>query len=142
MPEPAQKCENNDIFKQNNALVLLIYLKMAIFCCFGLRGNLDFPDFLQLKFYNINYRWGTFFYLHYQCNQRLDCGTFRRCGWYLLTKKEGKIFMSFESILIGRILNWENLIAAKCDITHSTFSQSFKFWSFDLDDFLVLSSFF
>ena len=31
MPEPAQKCENNDIFKQNNALVLLIYLKMAIF---------------------------------------------------------------------------------------------------------------
>ena len=56
MPEPAQKCENNDIFKQTNALVLLIYLKMAIFCCFGLRGNLDFPDFLQLKFYNINSR--------------------------------------------------------------------------------------
>ena len=31
---------------------------MAISCCFGLRGNLDFPDFLQKKFYNINYRYG------------------------------------------------------------------------------------
>ena len=43
-------------FKQNNALELFISLKMAISCCFGLRGNLDFPDFLQIKFYNINYR--------------------------------------------------------------------------------------
>ena len=56
MSEPAQKCENNAIFKQNNALELFISLKMAISCCFGLRGNLDFPDFLQKKFYNINYR--------------------------------------------------------------------------------------
>ena len=55
MSEPAQKCENNAIFKQNNALELFISLKMAISCCFGLRGNLDFPDFLQIKFYNINY---------------------------------------------------------------------------------------
>ena len=58
MSEPAQKCENNAIFKQNNALELFISLKMAISCCFGLRGNLDFPDFLQIKFYNINYRNG------------------------------------------------------------------------------------
>ena len=51
--------------------------------------------------------------------------------------------MSFESILIVRILNWENLIAAKCvTLNIQLFSQSFKFWSFDLDDFLVLSSFF
>ena len=78
MPEPAQKCENNDIFKQNNALELLIYLKMAIFCCFGLRGNLDFPDFLQLKFYNINYRWGTFFYLHF-LKRKAEIYTF--CLW-------------------------------------------------------------
>ena len=42
-------------FKQNNALELFISLKMAISCCFGLRGSLDFPDFLQIKFYNINY---------------------------------------------------------------------------------------
>ena len=55
MSEPSQKCENNDIFKQNNALELFISLKMAISCCFGLRGNIDFPDFLQIKFYNINY---------------------------------------------------------------------------------------
>ena len=28
---------------------------MAYSCCFVLWGNLDFPDFLQNKFYNINY---------------------------------------------------------------------------------------
>ena len=28
---------------------------MAYCCCSGLRGNLDFPDFLQKKFYNIYY---------------------------------------------------------------------------------------
>ena len=56
MSEPAQKYENNcTIFKQNNALELLISLKMAISCCFGLRGNLDLPDFLQIKFYDINW---------------------------------------------------------------------------------------
>ena len=55
MSEPAQKCENKAIFKQNNALELFISLKMAISCCFGISGNLDFPDFLQIKFYNINH---------------------------------------------------------------------------------------
>ena len=55
MPEPAQKCENDATLKQNNALELFIAHKMAYSCCFGLRGNLDFPDFLQKKFYNINY---------------------------------------------------------------------------------------
>ena len=48
MSEPAQKCENN-------ALELFISLKMAISCYFCLRGNLEFPDFLEIKFYNINY---------------------------------------------------------------------------------------
>ena len=56
MSEPAQKCENKAIFKQNNALELFISLTMAISCCFGLSGNLDFPDFLHIKFHNINYR--------------------------------------------------------------------------------------
>ena len=55
LSEPAQKCENNAIFKQNKDLELFISLKMAISCYFYLRGNLDFPDFLQIKFYNINY---------------------------------------------------------------------------------------
>ena len=36
-------------------LELFIALKMAYCCCLGLRGNLDFPDFLQKMFYNINY---------------------------------------------------------------------------------------
>ena len=46
----------NGIFEQNYTLELFIGLKMTYSCCFGLRGNLDFPDFLQKKFYNINYR--------------------------------------------------------------------------------------
>ena len=54
MSEPAQKCENNAIIKQNYTPELLIVLKMAYSCFFGLRGNLDFPDFLQKKLYNIN----------------------------------------------------------------------------------------
>ena len=29
--------------------------KMAYSCCFSLGGNLDFPEFLQKKFYNINF---------------------------------------------------------------------------------------
>ena len=54
MSDPAQKCENNAIIKQIYALKLFIAFKMAYSCCFGLRGILDFPDFLQKKFYNIN----------------------------------------------------------------------------------------
>ena len=51
MSKPAQKYKNNAIFKQNYAKKL----KMVYPRCFGLRGNLDFSDFLQKKFYNINY---------------------------------------------------------------------------------------
>ena len=35
---------------------MFIAFKMAYSCCFGCRGNLDFPEFLQRKFFNINYR--------------------------------------------------------------------------------------
>ena len=31
-------------------------LEMVYYCCFSLGGNLGFLDFLQKKFYNINYR--------------------------------------------------------------------------------------
>ena len=50
MSEPSQKCENYAIFEQNYTLQLFNALKMAYCCCFGLRGNLDFPDFLQKSF--------------------------------------------------------------------------------------------
>ena len=63
MYEPALKCENNAIFKQNYFLELFIALKMAYCCCLGLRGNLDFPDFLQKKFHNIYYWWALFVYI-------------------------------------------------------------------------------
>ena len=56
MSELALKCKNNAIFKQNYAQKLFIAFKRAYSFCFGLRRNLDFPDFLQKKFYNINYR--------------------------------------------------------------------------------------
>ena len=55
MSEPALKCENNAIFKQNYTQKLFIAFKISYSCCFGFRGNLEFPDFLQKKFYNINY---------------------------------------------------------------------------------------
>ena len=49
MSEPALNCENNAIFKQNNTQKLFIFLKISYSCCFGCRGNLEFPDFLQKK---------------------------------------------------------------------------------------------
>ena len=54
MSEPAQKCKNYAIFKQNYTPELLIALKMVYSCFFGLSGYLDFTDFLQKKFYNTN----------------------------------------------------------------------------------------
>ena len=45
----------NASFKQIYTLKLFIVFKMACYCCFSLGGNLDFPEFLQKKFYNINY---------------------------------------------------------------------------------------
>ena len=50
MSEPSQKCENNAIFKQNYTKKLLISFKISYSCCFGFRGNLEFPDFLQKSF--------------------------------------------------------------------------------------------
>ena len=64
MSKLALKCVNNAIFKQIFTLKLLIAFKMAYSCCFSQRGNLDFLDFLQKKFYNINSRrscWVTIF---------------------------------------------------------------------------------
>ena len=50
MSEPALKCENNAIFKQNYTQKLFISFKISYYCCFGLRGNLEFPDFLQKSY--------------------------------------------------------------------------------------------
>ena len=44
--------------KTTFTLKLFIAFKMAYSCCFDERGNLDFPDFLQKKFYNINVWFG------------------------------------------------------------------------------------
>ena len=50
MFEPALKCQDNAIFKQNVSLKLFITFKMVYSCCFSLGGSLDFPDFLQKSF--------------------------------------------------------------------------------------------
>ena len=61
MSELALKCENNAIFKQNYSKKLFISFKISYSCCFGFRGNLEFPEFIHKKFNNINYRleWGV-----------------------------------------------------------------------------------
>ena len=58
MPEPAQKCEYNATFNHNYANNSLLHLKWPILAVLAW-GDLDFPDFPQKKFYNIDYR-----YLH------------------------------------------------------------------------------
>ena len=81
MSEPSQKCENYAIFEQNYTLELFIALKMAYSCCFGLRGNLDFPDFLQKKFYNINY-----WIHHFVCIN----GSSRLCVYFVRFKRSNQ----------------------------------------------------
>ena len=44
------------MFKQNYTQKLFIAFNLPYSCCFGSEENLDFPDFLQKKFYNIKYR--------------------------------------------------------------------------------------
>ena len=47
MNEPTYKVKTmNTIFKQNYPLKQFIPFCMAYFCCFNLKGNLEFPDFL------------------------------------------------------------------------------------------------
>ena len=48
MSECALKYENDECNFQGK-----LYSK-TVYCFFGLRGNLDFPDFLKKKFYNLN----------------------------------------------------------------------------------------
>ena len=55
MSEPGLKCEYNVSFKQIFSRKLFIAFEMAYSCCSSFRGNLDFPEFLQKKFYNINF---------------------------------------------------------------------------------------
>ena len=55
MSEPAQKCENYAIFKQNYAQKLFITFKMAIlFLLFWIKWKSRFSRNPPKKFYNIN----------------------------------------------------------------------------------------
>ena len=48
MSELALTCENNcAIFKQNYTQKMFISFKISYSGCFGFRGNLEFPDFIQ-----------------------------------------------------------------------------------------------
>ena len=55
MSEPAKNVKMMLFLSKTILLNCFISHKMAISCCFGLRGNLGVEDFLQIKFYNINY---------------------------------------------------------------------------------------
>ena len=75
MSKPAPKCEINAIFKQNYAQKQFIAFKIAYSFHFGLRGNLDFPDFLQKKFDNINNRCCMKYFVYFCmkiCNHNLQ----------------------------------------------------------------------
>ena len=51
MSEPTKNVKIiNAIFKQNYAQKLLIAFKMVYYCCFCLRGNLDFTEFPPKSF--------------------------------------------------------------------------------------------
>ena len=55
---------------------------MAISCCFGLRGNLDFPDFLQKSFItstteNTHHQWKCHYYDH-SLHKVSDCSLVRQ----------------------------------------------------------------
>ena len=62
MSEPAKKNLKTRLFLSKTRLFLsktpelFIALEMVNYCCFSLGGNLENLDFLQKKFYNINYR--------------------------------------------------------------------------------------
>ena len=55
MSETITKCENNENFKQNCFLNFLNTFKMSNPCCFSLGVILDIIDFLQKRFYNMDY---------------------------------------------------------------------------------------
>ena len=81
MSESTLKCESNEaIFKQNYPLELFIALKMAYCCCSGLRGNLDFPDFLQKKFSTPGsiWRWDKKGWTDYASTRHTKCAEFAR----------------------------------------------------------------
>ena len=65
MSEPAKKNLKTRLFLSKTRLFLsktpelFIALEMVNYCCFSLGGNLENLDFLQKKFYNINYRAGV-----------------------------------------------------------------------------------
>ena len=56
MHELTQKCEKMQFYAKLYILTLLIAFKMTYSCCFSFGGNPDSPDFLQKKFYNMDYR--------------------------------------------------------------------------------------
>ena len=60
MSKPALKCENNAIVKQNYNKKMFISFKISYSCCFGFRGNLEFPDFLQKSFIISTTEWRIF----------------------------------------------------------------------------------
>ena len=70
--EPAQKCENNAIFKQNCNQKLFISFKISYFCAYDFGGNLEFPDFPPPKksFITSTTRTGRIFWVQHKARER------------------------------------------------------------------------
>ena len=154
-----QKMWKQCFLKQNYAQKLFIAFKMTISCCFCLRGNLYFPDFLQNKFYNINYRyplqalttwtvnarswwsiWSTVkdwfkpFLTKLRLNLYFLIGRFRiNVTWskYVLKKKRGRLLMKWEQWLsfLSCLYSTGNNLNMTCHFLDCTF-VSIKFHLF------------
>ena len=137
MSEPAQKCENNAIFKQNSALELFISLKMAISCYFCLRGNLDFSDFLQIKFYNINY-WQKSFILLVQgsspksfCLHHASVWPVVSPAWHCLIQDEFRSSWKFERQVEAVSKGIKKLYPTVLIVLNGTY-EAYDLWHLDL----------
>ena len=67
---------------------MLIPFKMEYSCCVSLWGNLDFLDFLQKKFYNIDYR--THSPLSLKLRTKPSIKKFNKLDWKILNSSPHK----------------------------------------------------
>ena len=73
---------------------------MAYFCYFSFGENLDFPDFLQKKFYNINYRFAMYLskWAHYLgCAQMVKCTN--PTNWTIISEHAFFLYKSIKILI-------------------------------------------
>ena len=124
MSEPAQKCVNNSISNQNYAQKLFIAFKMAYSCRCGLRGNLDFPDFLQKSF--ITLATGSFsllLSLSLPLSLSLSLSLQSRF-WFSRPLLSNTLTLCLSSTFVGSISHTITLSLYQCPLSNMHFSLS------------------